>query len=155
MKKDGLFWIAILRIIVGAMFLTTWLNNVFEGLYTPEGLLSFFTTDFPQAGNPLEFYAGFINHFILPIRTVFAPFQFVTEFLLGAALIAGFLTPLASLAGIFFLLNTFLATFGHDWPWAYFLPISILAVTFLARAGRRFGLDAILLRRFGEKGILY
>lgn len=155
MNKDGMFWIAVLRIIVGAMFLTTWLNNIFEGLYTPDGLLNFFTVDFPQINNPLGFYAGFINNFILPIRALFAPFQFVTEFLLGAALVAGLFTPLASLAGIFFLINTFLATFGHDWPWAYFLPIAILAVTCLSRAGRRAGLDAFFYKRLGEKGILY
>ena len=53
-----------------------------------------------------------------------------------------------------FLTNTFLATLGHDWPWSYWLPIGMLAVTFFTRAGRALGVDAYLLKRFGERGWL-
>jgi uncharacterized membrane protein YphA (DoxX/SURF4 family) len=143
-----LFWISLLRILMGLVFLTTWVNNLIEGLYTPEGLVRFFTEVYPQAENPLPWYAAFINNVILPIRFAFAPFQLVTELLLGLALLVGFLTPLASLAGIFFLINTMLASAGQDWPWAYLMPIAILAVTAIAQAGRSFGLDSTLVRRF-------
>lgn len=149
--KTPITWIALLRIVVGAMFLLTWLPNVLHGLYTPDGLLTFFTEEFPQSENSLVFYANFIENVILPIRNVFAPFQLVAEFLLGLAFLLGLFTPLASLAGIFFLINTMLATFGHDWLWSYILPISILVVTFFTRAGRGLGLDAYLLKRFGER----
>ena len=146
--KTPLFWIALLRIMIGLVFLTTWVNNLFEGFYTPEGLLRFFTEVFPQSENPLGWYAAFINQVILPVRAVFAPFQMVTEFLLGLALLVGCLTPLSSLAGIFFLTNTLLATAGHDWPWAYLMPIGILVVVLLARAGRAVGVDSWLVRRY-------
>ena len=150
--RVSLTWIALLRILLGLVFLSTWVINLFNGFYTPDGLLRFFTEVYPQADNPLAFYAGFINNVILPIRGVFAPFQLVTEFLLGLGLLVGAFTPFFSLAGIFFLLNTFLATLGHDWPWSYWLPIGMLAVTFFTRAGRALGLDARLLKRFGERG---
>ncbi len=150
----ALSWIALLRIMVGLVFLSTWVFNLADGFYTADGLQRFFTEIFPQSENPLTWYAAFIDNVILPIRGVFAPFQLVTEFLLGLALLVGFLTPLSSLAGIFFLLNTMLATFGHDWLWAYLMPISILAVTFLTRAGRALGVDAYLLKRFGARGFL-
>ncbi len=152
--RAPLGWIAALRIVVGVMILTTWFSNMMKGFYTPEGLLDFFTHVFPQSENPLGWYAAFINNVILPIRGVFAPFQLVAEFALGIALLLGAFTPLFSLAGIFFLLNTFFATYGHDWPWAYGLPIAILGVTFLTRAGRALGIDAALLTRFGERGRL-
>jgi hypothetical protein len=58
---------------------------------------------------------------------------------------------LFSLAGIFFLLNTFLATFTQDWYWSHLMPIGILAVVMLARAGRSLGIDAWLVRRFGSR----
>ena len=151
---DSLTWIALLRIMVGLMFLSTWYSNQLKGFYTPDGLLEFFTHVFPQSENPLGWYANFIQGVILPIRHIFASFQLVAELVMGLALLVGGLTPLFSLAGIFFLTNTFLATFGHDWPWAYMLPIGILGVAFLARAGRSLGLDAILRRRFGERGRL-
>jgi uncharacterized membrane protein YphA (DoxX/SURF4 family) len=133
------------------MFLTTWVNNLVLGFYTPDGFLRFFTQDFPQSENPLGFYAGFIDGVILPIRAGFAPFQMAAELLMGLALLFGFLTPLFSLAGIFFLINTFLATFGHDWYWAYLMPICIHLVVFLTRAGRSAGVDGWMVRRFGER----
>lgn len=152
--KVPLTWIALLRILVGVMFLSTWLPNFLDGLYTPDGLQRFFTEDFPQSENSLVFYANFIESVILPIRSVFAPFQSVTEFLLGLAILVGAFTPLASIAGIFFLLNTMLATFGHDWLWSYLLPMGILGVCLFTHAGRVLGVDTLLLKRFGERGFL-
>jgi len=148
----SLSWLALLRILVGLVILTSWASNITKGYYTPDGLYDFFTQVYPQAENPLGWYAAFINGVILPVRAVFAPFQLVAEGLLGLALVLGGLTRLFSLAGIFFLLNTFLATAGHDWPWSYFMPIAMLAVVFLAHGGRALGLDGWLLRRYGARG---
>jgi uncharacterized membrane protein YphA (DoxX/SURF4 family) len=150
--KTPLAWVAALRILLGMVFLTTWLSNLFKGFYTPNGLLDFFTNIYPQVNNPLSWYASFITHLILPIRSVFAPFQLAAEFLLAIGLLLGVFTPIFSLAGIFFLLNTFLATLGHDWIWSYWIPIGILVVTFFSKAGRAWGIDAYLVKRFGKKG---
>ena len=145
-----LFWVALLRIMLGLLFLTTWISNMQKGFYTADGLLNFFETVFPQSNNPLTWYASFVNGVILPIRGVFAPFQLVTEGLLGLALLVGAFTPLFSLAGAFFIINTFLASYGHDWPWSYMTILSILGVCFFTRAGRSVGVDALLLKRYGE-----
>ena len=153
-ENVSLSWIALLRIMLGLVFLTTWASNLSNGFYTPAGLYRFFTEVYPQAENPLAFYAAFINNVVLPIRSVFAPFQLVAELIMGLALLVGAFTPLFSLAGIFFLTNTFLASLGHDWPWSYIMPIMILAVLFFTRAGRALGVDAYLLKRFGERGRL-
>lgn len=151
--KVSLSWISLLRIMMGLMFLTTWYSNLQKGFYTPDGLLEFFTEVFPISENPLAFYATFIENVIIPIRHLFAPFQLVAEFLLGLALLVGFFTPVFSLAGIIFLINTFLLTFGHDWIWAYFMPIGILGVCTLTLAGRAIGVDGLLLKRFGQPSI--
>lgn len=150
--KISLTWIALLRILVGMMFLTTWAINLFRGYYTPDGLGRFFAEIYPPSENPLAFYGAFIENIILPIRGVFAPFQLVAEGLMALGLLLGFFTPFFSMAGIFFLLNTFLASLGHDWPWSYLLPIGILVVTTFTQAGRSWGLDFHLLKRFGERG---
>jgi uncharacterized membrane protein YphA (DoxX/SURF4 family) len=150
----SLSWLALLRSLVGLVILTSWFSNLGKGFYTPDGLLNFFTNVFPQSENPLTWYAAFINGTILPIRSFFAPFQLVAEFTLGLALFLGGFTRLFSLAGIFFLLNTMLATFGHDWPWSYLMPIVILGVVFLTQAGRAWGIDRLLYKRFGDKGYL-
>ena len=152
--KISLSYLALLRMMIGLMFITTWFSNMLKGFYTPDGLLNFFTNVFPQSANPLTWYAVFIEDVVLPIRHIFAPFQLITEVGMGITLLFGFFTQFSSIAAVFFLLNTFLATYGHDWPWAYALPIGILGVIFLARAGRALGIDALLLRRFGERGFL-
>ena len=152
--KISLSYLALLRMMIGLMFITTWFSNMLKGFYTPDGLLDFFNNVFPQSANPLTWYAAFIENAILPIRHIFAPFQLITELGMGLALLFGFLTQFSSLAAGFFLVNTFLATYGHDWPWAYAMPIGILGVIFLARAGRALGIDGLLFKRFGERGFL-
>jgi uncharacterized membrane protein YphA (DoxX/SURF4 family) len=149
--KVPLSWISLLRAMMGVMFITTWVINLLKGYYTPDGLEYFFTEIYPQSENPLWFYARFIVEVILPIRSVFAPFQLVTELLLGLALLLGAFTPLFSLAGIFFLANTFLATLGHDWIWSYLMPIGILTATLFTHAGRSLGIDGMLVKRYGER----
>ena len=154
-QRVPLFWISLLRIMLGVLFLTTWYSNLTKGFYSPDGLVDFFSNVFPQAENPLTWYAAFIDGVILPIRGFFAPFQLVTEFLIGLFLLLGFLTPLTSLAGIFFILNTFLATFGHDWPWSYAMMLVLLAVILVTRAGRSVGIDNLLYNRRAEPRIPY
>lgn len=145
-----LAWLGLMRIMLGLMFLTTWASNLARGYYSPEGLQHFFTEVFPQADNPLTFYADFINGVILPMRGVFAPFQLIAEGLLGFSLLIGFLTPAMCIFGVFFLGNVFLATFGHDWPWAYLMPVSLLGAIFFTHAGRSLGVDMWFVKRFGE-----
>ena len=152
-QRVPLVWISLLRILLGILFLTTWSSNLTKGFYTPDGLVDFFTNVFPQSENPLAWYAAFINGIILPIRGFFAPFQLVTEFLIGVFLVLGFLTPLTSFAGFIFIINTFLATFGHDWPWSYGMMLAILVVVLVTRAGRSIGIDNLLYDRRGEPRI--
>lgn len=154
-QQVPLLWIALLRILMGVLILTTWSSNLSKGFYTPDGLEVFFTQVFPQANNPLTWYAAFINNIILPIQNYFAPFQLVSEFLLGLFLLIGLFTPYTSAAGIFFFINTFLATFGNDWPWSYGMMIAILGVVLLNRAGRSLGIDNLLYNRRGDPAIPY
>ena len=154
-QRVPLVWISLLRILLGILILTTWSSNLTKGFYTPDGLVDFFANVFPQSENPLTWYAAFINGIILPIRGFFAPFQLVAEFLIGVFLLLGFLTPLTSFAGFIFIINPFLATFGHDWPWSYALILGILFVVLFTRAGRALGVDGWLEKRFGSPPIPY
>ena len=145
-----LHWVSLLRIMIGVLLLTTWGSNLSKGFYTADGLQYFFTDIFPQSANPLGWYAAFIEGVILPIRSVFAPVQLIGEFLLGLFLVLGLFTPLTSILSAFFILNTFLATYGHDWVWSYATILGVLFVVFVTRAGRSLGVDAWLLQKRGE-----
>ncbi len=148
--KISMFWVAVLRVTVGLLFVTQWYDNLVGGLYTPAGLEGLFNYYFGAAENPLPFYVQFVNTVILPVAPVFTKFQLVMELLMGLAFLAGFLTPLTSLFAAFFIVNTFLASWGVDWPWSYLTIIAILTVLFFTRAGRSLGVDAKLVERLGE-----
>ncbi len=144
-----LVWVALLRIAIGLMFLTTWASNLGKDLYTPDGLEGFLRGQL----NPdsLSFYRTFIEDVIIPVKDIFAPFQLVTEFLLAIALLVGVFTRPMALGGAFFLLNTYLISVGTgEWAWSYFIPISVLGAVFFSNAGRVLGVDAWLAQRFGE-----
>ncbi|GAC1624112.1 MAG: hypothetical protein NVS4B5_16310 [Vulcanimicrobiaceae bacterium] len=132
---------------MGVLFLTTWIENVHKGFYTPDGLQNFFTHTYPQSHNPIGAYAAFIDGVLLPARAVFAPFQFVAELSLAVLLIVGAFTPLAGIGAAFFLANIFLATFGAEWPWTYLSLIGVCVAVAVTRSGRTFGVDAVLARR--------
>jgi len=152
-KLMPMVWIALLRIMLGVLFLTTWGSNLSKGFYTPDGLEYFFTNVFPQSANTLTWYAAFIDNVIIPIRGIFAPVQLIGEFILGLFLLIGAFTPITSSVAALFIINTFLATFGHDWPWSYVTILSILFVVFVTRAGRSLGVDAWFLKKHGEPRI--
>jgi uncharacterized membrane protein YphA (DoxX/SURF4 family) len=79
----------------------------------------------------------------------------VSEFLIGLFLLIGLFTPFTSLAGAFFILNTFLALFGHDWPWSYVMMLVMLGILFFTRAGRSLGVDGRLAEKRGEPRLPY
>ena len=152
-NPTSLAWVALLRMLIGVMFITTWYSNQSKGFYTPDGLLFFFSDVFPQSANSLTWYAAFIDNVILPIRYVFAPVQLVGELMLGLFLFVGAFTPITSAGAAFFIINTFLATYGHDWPWSYIIILGILFVVFMTKAGRSLGVDAWFLKNRGEPKI--
>lgn len=148
--KVSMFWIALLRMTMGLLFITQWYDNLINGLYTPTGLEGLFNYFFEASANPLPFYMDFVHAVVLPVAPFFTKFQLVAELLMGIALLIGVLTPITSLFAGFFILNTFLASWGADWPWSYLTILAILAVLFFTRAGRSLGVDSRLAERFGE-----
>ena len=83
--------------------------------------------------------------------------QLVTEgLIMGVFLIIGLLTPLSAAVAWLFVVNLFLASFGTgEWPWIYIIMGVVLAVIALTRSGRSFGLDAWLVKKWGEPPIPY
>lgn len=149
--RTSLFWVALLRIMLGLLFLTQWGNNIVDGLYSAEGIQGLFNYYLTTSSDPIIWYHALIDKIIVPIAPLFGAFQFAAELLIGVCLLVGALTPLLSLGAGFFILNTLLLTWGADWPWSYLTILSILGVLLFTRAGRAVGVDAWLVKRFGER----
>ena len=150
----SLNWIVILRVMMGLVFLTTWINNLLKGLYG-DGFLPFIQSW--ADGTEFRWYATFLYNVIIPNLDILRVFQVVIEGLvMGLFLIIGLFTPISAAIAWFFVVNLFLASFGTgEWPWTYIIMGVVLAVTALTRSGRRYGLDAWLVSRRGEPRIPY
>jgi uncharacterized membrane protein YphA (DoxX/SURF4 family) len=138
--------LAILRLTIGAMFVWVFFENLGKGLYTPAG------------------YAGLINHYIqhghapaawkavmavaASHAAMAAPIQALTELALGILLVVGLLTRPVAFVAFLYLASLWMSEWGTSWIWE--LLVSVLASLALAvgRAGRAWGVDALLARRW-------
>ena len=150
----SLNWIALLRVMMGLVFLTTWLSNLSKGLYG-EGYLPFIQSW--ADGTSFRWYADFLYNVVIPNSEIFRVVQIVIEGLfMGLFLTIGLLTPLSAAISWLFVVNLFLASFGTgEWPWTYIMMGVMLAIIAITRAGRSFGVDSWLVKKRGEPPIPY
>jgi uncharacterized membrane protein YphA (DoxX/SURF4 family) len=144
-------YLAVLRILLGVIFLVTWADNLGKGFYTPAGFREFILS--LADGHPLGFYRAFLEGVVAPVAGIFAPFQMVAELGMGLALLTGAFTPLAGLGAAFFFLNLLLAYLNPalgEWIWTYVLLVTVAVVVTLSSAGRAWGIDSWLLNRRGS-----
>lgn len=149
--------VALLRITVGVIILVTWYDNLRGGLYTAEGLTGFFNWLFDSEngnGSSLLTYKAYLDMAVVPVAGVFGTFQMIAELVMGLALLFGFFTRFFGLAAMFFFANLFLSYFGgHEWIWTYVLLFMSALTIALGTAGRRWGIDSRLYKRFDEPRI--
>ncbi len=138
--------LAILRITIGLFFLSVFFENLGKGLYSPGG------------------YAGLINYYIqrghapsllkavmslmASHASVAGPLQAVTELSFGVLLLLGLLTRPVALAAFLFLTTLWVAEWGTAWVWELLVPMVVAFCLAIGAAGRRYGVDALLARKY-------
>jgi uncharacterized membrane protein YphA (DoxX/SURF4 family) len=138
--------LALVRVTIGAMFVWVFFENLGKGLYTPAG------------------YAGLINYYIKASHSpaawkavmgqmashaaMAAPVQGATEISLGILLVIGLLTRPAALVAFLFLGSLWLSEWGTAWIWELLVPVLASLGLAIGRAGRRWGVDALLSERW-------
>src|SRR5438132_6855661 len=137
--------LALVRVTIGAMFVWVFFENLGKGLYTPAGYAGLIrhyieASDSPAAWKAVMGLAA--NH-----AAIAAPMQGLTEISLGILLVIGLLTRPAAFVAFLFLGSLWISEFGTSWIWE--LLVAVLASLGLAigRAGRTWGVDAVLARR--------
>jgi hypothetical protein len=140
--------LACLRILMGAIFLAVWADNLMKGYYSAHGWAHFVQhyADTTKVG----LYGRLLNDVLIPHASLFAPGQFTVEFLVfGLFLVLGVFTPVSGLLAAGFQLNLLIATSGipTEWPGTYICMLAICLVVALGQAGRTFGVDALLAKR--------
>ena len=144
-QPDAANGLALVRVTIGAMFVWVFFENLGKGGYTPAG------------------YAGVINYYIKSSHSpaawtwvmeqmashpaMAAPMQAATEISLGILLVIGLLTRPAALVAFLFLASLWVSELGTSWIWELLVPVVASLGLAVGRAGRAWGIDALLARR--------
>ncbi len=137
--------LVIVRVTIGAMLVWVFFENLGKGLYTPAG------------------YSGLINYYIqhdhapaiwkavmaaaASHAAMAAPMQAVTEIGLGILLVIGLLTRPAAFVAFLYLGSLWMSEWGTAWIWELLVPVMAALALSVGRAGRTWGVDALLARR--------
>jgi uncharacterized membrane protein YphA (DoxX/SURF4 family) len=152
-------WLAVLRVAVGLYFvktLVTKMSIVLAGGVLPVPAVSDrWLTTMPKivakqaSENPIAFYKQFLEEVVLTHSDVFAHLTAWGETVAGLGLTLGFCTGLASLVGLALVTNYGLATqwMSPGQQGFHLLLFTLMLAFFFSRAGRRWGLDGLIVER--------
>jgi thiosulfate dehydrogenase [quinone] large subunit len=96
-----------------------------------------------------DFYARLVQTVVIPNFTLFAWLIFLSELLVGLALLTGAFTRPAAALGLLMALNLGIGLLEvpGEWPWSYLMLAMWHGVFLVTAAGRVFGVDGWLRRR--------
>lgn len=148
----------IIRVGFGLVFLTNGIAKLpgmsnklppFKGFNIDyNGARSILASD--TTGHPVGLYKTLVDDLLLANWGFFGPFVTATELFIGIALILGVITPIAALMAFGFEIHLQFANIHREdkWLWEYAVSWMPLLGLALMRAGRYWGVDAVLSRRF-------
>lgn len=137
--------LALVRVTIGAMFVWVFFENLGKGLYTAAGYSSLIRHYIEASHSPAAWKAVMglaANH-----AAMAAPMQGLTEISLGILLLIGLFTRPAAFVAFLFLGSLWISELGTAWIWELLVPVLACLGLSIGRAGRAWGVDALLARR--------
>ena len=145
-EQDARIGLAIVRLTIGAMFVWVFFENLGKGLYTPagySGLINYYLQHNHAPAVWKAVMAAAANH-----AAMAAPLQAITEIALGVLLVSGLLTRPVALIAFLYLASLWVSEWGTSWIWELLVPVLASLGLAVGRAGRTWGVDALLARRW-------
>jgi uncharacterized membrane protein YphA (DoxX/SURF4 family) len=136
--------LALVRVTIGAMFVWVFFENLGKGLYTPGGYASLISYYIKASHSPAAWKA--IMGFMASHAAMVAPMQAMTEISLGVLLVIGLLTRPVAFVAFLFLGSLWMSEWGTAWIWELLVPVLASLGLAVGRAGRAWGVDALLAR---------
>jgi len=137
--------LALVRVTVGAMFLWVFFENLGKGLYTATGYAGLINSYIKASHSPAVWKA--VMGLAASHAAIAAPMQGMTEISLGILLVLGLLTRPVGLVAFLFLGSLWVSEWGTAWIWELLVPVLASLGLAVGRAGRTWGIDALLARR--------
>src|ERR1700736_5877943 len=138
--------LALVRVTIGAMLVWVFFENLGKGLYTPAGYAGLIRHYIEASHSPAAWKAVMglaANH-----AAMAAPMQAMTEISLGILLVIGLLVRPAAFVAFLFLGSLWISEWGTSWIWELLVPVLASLGVAVGRAGRSWGVDAFLARRW-------
>jgi uncharacterized membrane protein YphA (DoxX/SURF4 family) len=145
-EQDARIGLAIVRLTIGAMFVWVFFENLGKGLYTPagySGLINYYLQHDHAPAVWKAVMAAAANH-----AAMAAPLQAITEIALGVLLVSGLLTRPVAFIAFLYLASLWVSEWGTSWIWELLVPVLASLGLAVGRAGRTWGVDALLARRW-------
>src|ERR1700735_3181479 len=138
--------LALIRVTIGSMFVWVFFENLGKGLYTPAGyagLIGYYIREShcPEVGKA-------VMGLVASHAALAAPMQALTEISLGILLVIGLLTRPAALVAFLYLGSLWGSEWGTAGMWELLVPVLASLSLAVGRAGRMWGVDALLARRW-------
>src|SRR5215471_18376382 len=137
--------LTIVRLTIGAMFVWVFFENLGKGLYTSAGYASLIDYYIKQAHSPAAWKA--VMGQAAAHAAMAAPMQAALEISLGILLVIGLLTRPAAFIAFLYLASLWVSEWGTSWIWELLVPVLASLGLAVGRAGRAWGIDALLARR--------
>ena len=144
-QPDAAKGLALVRMVIGAMFVWVFFENLGKGAYTPAGyagVINFYIKN-SHAPAAWKLVLGFMSSHAAMI----APGQAAMEISVGILLVIGLITRPVALVAFLFLGSLWLTELGTSWIWELLVPVVASLGLVVGRAGRAWGVDALLARR--------
>ena len=145
---DATLVLAILRVALGALFLSTFFENLGKGLYTPDGYAGLIRSYVKYGHAPIVWKQ--VMEFNAAHAAIAGPLQAVLEASLGVLLILGFFSRPAALVAFGFLTGLWVSEWGIGWIWELLVPMVVAAALTLGPSGKRAAVDVALARRWPQ-----
>jgi uncharacterized membrane protein YphA (DoxX/SURF4 family) len=137
--------LAVVRFTIGAMFVWVFFENLGKGLYTAGGYSSLISYYIKMSHSPALWKT--VMGLAASHAALAAPMQAVTEISLGTLLVLGLFTRPAAFVAFLFLGSLWISEWGTAWIWELLVPVLASLGLALGRAGRAWGIDALLAQR--------
>jgi uncharacterized membrane protein YphA (DoxX/SURF4 family) len=144
-RFDAANGLAVVRLTIGAMFVWVFFENLGKGLYSPSGYANLINYYIKQGHSPAAWKA--IMGLAASHAAMAAPLQALTEISLGILLVVGLLTRPAAFVAFLYLGSLWVSEWGTAWIWELLVPVLASFGLALGRAGRTWGVDALLSGR--------
>ena len=145
---DAALTLVILRVTLGALFVSTFFENLGKGLYGAKGYAGLIRSYIHYGHAPTVWKQ--VMGFAAAHAAVAGPLQGVFEPSVGVLLILGFFSRPAALAAFGFLTGLWVSEWGIGWIWELLVPMVVAAALTLGPSGKRAAVDVALARRWPQ-----